>query len=65
MEPCIYLRGKELELGLGNRQRLLTLADNENDWTSFFTRQRVNFCKCLIEHPKLYRFFTTFVFFGW
>jgi len=28
----------------------------------FFTSTRPNFCKWLIEHPKLYRFFTIFVF---
>ena len=28
----------------------------------FFTRLRVNCCKWLIEQPKLYRFFTSFIF---
>ena len=65
MGPSIYLREKELEIGLGNRQRLLTLADNENDWTSFFTTPGPNFCKCLIEHPEFYRFFTTFALLRW
>jgi len=27
-----------------------------------FTRERVNFCKWLIEHPELYRIFTIFIF---
>ena len=30
-------------------------------FTSFFTRPPVNFCKWLIEHLKLYHFFTTFI----
>jgi hypothetical protein len=28
----------------------------------FFTRQRASFCKCLIEHPEFYLFFTLFHF---
>jgi len=30
----------------------------------FFTRPENDFCKWLIEHPKLYRFFTTYIFCG-